>query len=117
MKCTRSRYEGDFFPLFVLICGEIGTQSRMKGKQHGNFSQQNSTPHGIAQGTGGLGNLARRDWGSSYDAARGRRWLVDQGYRGSLNGLAPPVGSALPGASESCTRFFTAVAARTAGRR
>ena len=25
MKCTRSRYEGDFLPLFVLIYGEIGT--------------------------------------------------------------------------------------------
>src|SRR5260221_14787131 len=25
MKCTRSRSEGDFFPLFVLSCGERGT--------------------------------------------------------------------------------------------
>ena len=31
--------------------------------------------------------------------------------------LAPPVGSALPGPSEACTRLFTALAARTAGRR
>src|SRR5258708_16326076 len=83
------------------ICCFPFTRSRMKGKQHGNFSQQNATPRLHCQGTGGLGSLARRDWGSSYDAARGRWWLVDQGYRGSLNGLAPPVGSALSGASES----------------
>jgi hypothetical protein len=25
MKRTRSRYEGDFLPLFVLICGEMDT--------------------------------------------------------------------------------------------
>ena len=27
MQCTRSRYEGDFLLLFVLICGEISTHS------------------------------------------------------------------------------------------
>jgi hypothetical protein len=25
MNCTHSRHEGDFFPLFVLLCGEMDT--------------------------------------------------------------------------------------------
>ena len=32
---------------------------------------------------------------------RTRTALVDQGYRGSLNGLAPQIGSAIPGASKA----------------
>jgi len=43
MKGTRSRYEGRLLSAFCAKLWGNWHRSRMKGKQHGNFSQQNST--------------------------------------------------------------------------